>query len=693
MSTSPSPSPVSWGILATGRIAGAFARGVAASRLSRLAAVGSRSADAAGKFAAEHGIPRAHASYEALLADPEVEAVYIATPHPLHLEWIVRAAAAGKHVLCEKPLGLNRAEAMVAAEECRRHDVLLMEAFMYRCHPQTARVVELILAGAVGRVGLIEASFGFHSAYSPTSRLWANELAGGGILDVGGYPVSFARLVAGATERLPFLDPVAVTGAGHLHPETGIDVYAAATLKFSNGVVAQVATGVGLQQRNTASIYGSDGVLHVMEPWIPSRAGGTTKLVLQKRGAAAEEIAVATEEHLYGLEADAFAAALRAGRRDVPQMSVADTLGNLDVLDQWRAAIGLTYASERPEALVGTHTRRPLRRREDAPMRHLAIPGVRRAVARLVMGCDNQRTMPHAAAMWDDYFERGGNAFDTAYVYGGGLQERLLGQWMRNRGNRDDVVVIAKGAHTPLCTPEHLSAQLRESLERLQTDRADVYLMHRDNPAVPVGEFVDVLNEQARAGRVGIFGGSNWTLERVAEANAWARGKGLQGFGAVSNNFSLARMVDAVWAGCIAASDPASRRWLRERQTPLFAWSSQARGFFTERAGRDRREDAELVRCWYSEDNFERRARAVALAERRGVSPIAIAAAYVLHQPFPTFALVGPRTIAETVSSCESLDVRLTEAELAWLNLEALNVEREAPNVEVPNHGAEGSSV
>jgi aryl-alcohol dehydrogenase-like predicted oxidoreductase len=241
---------------------------------------------------------------------------------------------------------------------------------------------------------------------------------------------------------------------------------------------------------------------------------------------------------------------------------------------------------------------------------------------------------------------------------------------MRNRGNREDIVVIAKGAHTPLCTPEHLSAQLRESLERLQTDRADVYLMHRDNPAVPAGEFVDVLNGHARAGRVGIFGGSNWSLERVAEANAWARAKGLQGFGAVSNNFSLARMVDPVWAGCIAASDPGSRRWLRETQTPLFAWSSQARGFFTERAGRDRLEDAELVRCWYSDDNFERRARAVALAGRKGVSPIAVAAAYVLHQPFPTFALIGPRTIAETVSSCESLAVRLTDAELAWLNLE-----------------------
>ncbi len=658
-----------WGILSTGRIAGIFARGVAQSRHGRLAAVGSRTTAAAEKFAAEFGVPRAHGSYEALLADPDVQAVYIATPHPQHLAWIIRAAEAGKHVLCEKPLGLNHAEAMVAAEACRSHSVLLMEAFMYRCHPQTVKILELVRSGALGEVKLVQATFGFNAGFNATSRLWANAAGGGGILDVGCYTTSFVRLIAGAAAGAPFLDPVAVSGAGQLHPETGVDAYAAATLKFATGLVAQVATSVCVSQDNSTRIYGTAGMLHVPSPWIPPNEGATAKIHLHKNGAV-EDIEIHTSAHLYGLEADAVAEALARGAREVPAMPVADTLGNLATLDAWRAAIGLVYEAEKPENFTHTHARRPLARQADAPIPAGNIPGLSLPFARLVMGCDNQTTMPHGAAVWDDYVERGGNAFDTAYVYGGGLQEKLLGQWIKNRGVRGSVAVIVKGAHTPCCTPEWLSNQLEESLGRLQTGYADIYMLHRDNLEVPVGEFVDVLNGHVRAGRVRVFGGSNWSLARVAEANAYARSKGLQGFGVVSNNFSLARMVEAVWDGCIAASDPTSRRWLAEHQIPLLAWSSQARGFFTDRAGRDKREDSQLVRCWYSDDNFARRERAVELARRKGVTPIAIAAAYVLHQPFPVFALIGPRLIGETVSSLECLKVALTPGELAWLNLE-----------------------
>ena len=645
-----------------------FAKGVAASQSGRVAAVGSRSAESARKFAGEHGIARIHASYEALLADPEVDAVYVATPHPQHAEWVIKAGEAGKHILCEKPMGLNHAEAMVMVQAARDHGVVLMEAFMYRCHPQTAKVAELIRAGALGTVGLVQATFSFKTDYNATSRLWANAAGGGGILDVGCYAVSMARLVAGAAAGKAFLDPVSVTGAGVLHPESGADVYAAATLKFSNNVIAQVASGVGLNQENVVRIYGTGGWLLVPSPWVINRDGGSSKLVLHKAGAAAPEEIVIEAAPLYALEADAFAAAVRGGLRDVPQMSTDDTLGNLATLDQWRAAIGLVYEAEKPEAYTHTIARRPLKRRETAPMKYAAVPGVALPVSRLVMGCDNQRTMPHGAAMWDDFFERGGNTFDTAWLYAGGLQERLLGQWIKNRGVREQVVVIGKGAHTPHCTPEGITTQLGETLERLQTGRVDIYLMHRDNPAVPVGEFVEVLNEHVRAGRMGIFGGSNWSIERVAAANRYAKRKGLQGFGALSNNFSLARMIDPVWRDCVAASDEGSRAWLKKTQLPLFAWSSQARGFFTDRAGRDKTGDAELVRCWYSEDNFARRERAMELARKKGVSAIAVAAAYVLHQPFPTFALIGPRVLAETVSSLECLGVELSKKELAWLD-------------------------
>jgi len=660
---------LNWGIISTGRIAGIFAKGVAGSASGRVVAVGSRNEESARKFAAEHGVPRAHGTYEALLADPEVQAVYIATPHPQHVEWIIRAAEAGKHVLCEKPIGLNHAEAMVAAEACREHNVLLMEAFMYRCHPQTAKIVELVRSGALGTIGLVQATFGFCAGFDPASRLWSNALGGGGILDVGCYAVSMARLVAGAASQAPFADPVSVSGAGSLNSQTGVDATAAATLKFANGIVAQVATSVGLSQDNSVRIYGTQGWLHVTDPWIPTPEGGATRMTLHQ-GGTSTEIVVEAARRLYSLEADAFAAALEANLRSVPQMPVADTLGNMAALDAWREAVGLVYESEKPEACLHTISRRPLLRRPDAPMKFAPVDGLSLPVSRLIMGADNQRSMPHAAAIFDAYYERGGNTFDTAWVYGAGLQEKLLGQWIKNRGLRSEVVVIAKGAHTPFCTPEWLSRQLTESLDRLQTSHADIYFMHRDNLEVPVGEFVDVLNEHVRAGRIKVFGGSNWTLGRMAAANRYARRKGLQGFGALSNNFSLARMIAAPWADCLSASDPESRRWLKKHQIPEFAWSSQAYGFFTERANAGPASDPFMVRCWYSEDNWRRRERAIELAAKKGVAPTNIAAAYVLQQPFPTFALIGPRVLSELVSSLHALDVELTPREARWLNLE-----------------------
>ena len=340
------PAILSWGILATGGIANTFARGVAASQTGRLAAVGSRTPESAARFAREHGVPLAHGSYEALLADPEVQAVYVSPPHPFHAEWAIRAAAAGKHVLCEKPLAMNRAGAERIVAAAQTHGVLLMEAFMYRCHPQTAKVVELVRNGSLGRVGLVQAAFSFHAAFKPEGRHWGKALGGGGILDVGCYPVSLARLIAGAVDGRPFADPVSITGAGRLHPQTGVDAYAAATLKFGGGMIAQVSCGVGLQQDNAARIYGDQGWLLVPEPWVPAREGGTVQILLNRAGAAPQEISISAPP-LYAIEADTFAAALFAGAKSVPAMTPEDTLGNMTVLDAWRAAIGLAYDADR----------------------------------------------------------------------------------------------------------------------------------------------------------------------------------------------------------------------------------------------------------------------------------------------------------------------------------------------------------
>jgi aryl-alcohol dehydrogenase-like predicted oxidoreductase len=196
-------------------------------------------------------------------------------------------------------------------------------------------------------------------------------------------------------------------------------------------------------------------------------------------------------------------------------------------------------------------------------------------------------------------------------------------------------------------------------------------MMHRDNPDVPVDEFIDVLNGQRDAGYLRVFGASNWTIERIEAANAYAQRRGVAGFAVISNNLSLARMVEAPWAGCVSSSDARWRQWLTETQLPIMPWSSQARGFFTGRAAPDVRSDPELVRCWYAEDNFERLARVERLAAERGVQPIVVALAWVLSQPFPTFPLIGPRTLAETRTSLPALDLTLTPHEVAWLNLEA----------------------
>ena len=155
-------------------------------------------------------------------------------------------------------------------------------------------------------------------------------------------------------------------------------------------------------------------------------------------------------------------------------------------------------------------------------MQYDSIDGLDKKISKLIMGNDNQVYFDEAAKLWDHWIEVGGNAFDNAYVYGQGSMEKLFGDWHRKRNNLKELVVIAKGAHTPLCDPKNLSNQLTESLDRMQIETADIYIMHRDNLEIPVDEFVDALNEEKNKGRIKIFGGSNWTLKRFKEANEWA---------------------------------------------------------------------------------------------------------------------------------------------------------------------------
>jgi predicted dehydrogenase/aryl-alcohol dehydrogenase-like predicted oxidoreductase len=666
----PMSGALRWGILGTGRIARTFATALAETDSGVLVAVASREQDAADRFGDEFGVPDRYAAYELLLADPDVDAVYIAAPHPFHAEWAIRAADAGKHILCEKPLTLNHPTAMAVVQAARRNDVFLMEAFMYRCHPQTQRLVDLIREGAIGQVRLIEATFGFRSRSAPESRLYSRSLGGGGILDVGGYCISMARLIAGAASGLSAsLDPLDVQAAARIG-DTGVDEHAAALLTFPGGIIAQVATGIAVSQQNAVRVHGTEGDLFLPSPWF---AGGETQSVIHLTRAGQTE--VLADEHVksaYAFEADVVARHVAARQAPWPAMTPDDSLGNMKTLDRWRRAIDLEYPDELLEHQSTPVSSRPLQRRVAHTMKYGRIEGVPKPVSRLAMG-----TMIEAAEfpavqgsiLFDGFFEAGGNCYDTAHLYRGGLSEEVFGRWMESRGVREEVVVLGKGAATPFCDPVNLTKQLLVSLERMQTDYVDLYMMHRDNEAIPVGEFVDVLNEHQAAGRMRTFGVSNWSLSRVEEANEYAAANGLRGFSALSNNFSLARLVEPIWPGSIATSDAASRVWFARTQTALFPWSSQARGFFATGA-RKNVSDSELVRCWYSDDNFERLARVRALAEERGVLPINIALAYVLNQPFPTFPLIGPRSLHELETSLPALGIELSIDELEWLNLE-----------------------
>ncbi|HVX42781.1 MAG TPA: aldo/keto reductase [Mycobacteriales bacterium] len=657
------PDRLSWGIIGPGGIAGRFAGQLPRSRTGTLLAVASRDADRAKAFGTEYGASRFYGDYQSLLDDPDIDAVYIATPHPMHTRWGIAAAEAGKHVLCEKPLSVNHALCMAMVEAARRNNVLLMEAYMYRCHPQAAKLTELVRTGAIGQVQHIAATFAFNSTPRPGARLFEPDLAGGGILDVGGYPVSISRLIAGAAAGAPFLDPTELSGSGHIG-QTGVDEWATASLVFPTGVTAHVATGVRCAAENVVRVFGSEGYLEVPAPWLPD-PDSSSQILVHRVGQDTETVTIPASAQ-YADEADSVAD--HAAEGESPAMSPADSLGNAATLDKWRAAIGLEYPSERADGDIGTAHGRPLQAGSTGSMPKGTVDGVGIPVSRLVMGVDNQPNLTHATVMFDDFVERGGNCFDTGYIYGGGRLERFLGQWIRNRGIRDDVVIIGKGAHTPHCDPESITSQLLETLDRLQTDHLDIYFMHRDNLEVQVGEFVDVLDEHYRAGRIRTFGGSNWTRDRFTAANEYAKANGKRGFTVLSNHLSLARAYDVPWAGCEHVTDPESRQWLTDEQITLFPWSSQARGFFTGRARPDDKSDAELVRCYYSDENFARLDRANELAARRGVPATAIALAYVLNQPFPTFPLFGPRTLIETETSMPALQVTLTPDEVRWLD-------------------------
>lgn len=661
-----------WGIIGPGSIAHNFTDGLAQSQSGRLVAIASRDAARRATFGDRYAVAPdlRFADYAALMASDAVDALYISTPHPWHAELAIAALRAGKHVLCEKPAGMNAAEVTAVTEVAAQEGRFFMEAFMYRCHPQIARVLDLIRAGEIGEITHIRAAFGFNAPFRAESRLYDPALGGGGILDVGGYPASLARLIAGVATGAPFADPVSVKGTGTLAP-SGVDAAAYALLTFASGITADIATACGRNMDNRAIISGTKGQIVIDDPWVPGRnAGPSTTQIHITVGKDTRSETHGDDRMLFAFEAETVSRAIAEGHLQAPHPapSHADSIGNNAVLDLWRAQVGYRTVNETAPGLRRLAHTLP---KGLPPMPRVTLPGVATPVSPLIIGCDNRNTIAEGAIVWDAWMEAGGNAFDTAFVYGGGLHEKVLGDWIAARGVAKDVVVIGKGAHTPYCLPDAIGAQLDMSLERLGLSSVPIYIMHRDNPAVPVGEFVDALNALHSAGKIGIFGGSNWSPARLAEANAYAAANGLQPMRLLNNNLSLAVMEKPVWAGCITSNDASTLAFLRDTQTIHLSWSSQARGYFLPETLRNRLPaDTAPETCFGSPANAERRRRAETLATERGLSAHNIATAWVLAQPFPSLALIGPRSPGEIASTLPGLTANLTPAEVAWLNLE-----------------------
>jgi aryl-alcohol dehydrogenase-like predicted oxidoreductase len=282
----------------------------------------------------------------------------------------------------------------------------------------------------------------------------------------------------------------------------------------------------------------------------------------------------------------------------------------------------------------------------------------------------------------DRFVEAGGTTVDTARVYAKGTSERAFGEWLKKSDRRNQMVVIGKGAHHDnqtmerRVTPAAIHEDIETSLREMQLDTIDIYILHKDDADAPVGPVVEALNQEVADGRIKAFGGSSWTHQRIAEANAYAAAHQLQPFTVSSPNLALAVPNEPMWLGCVSiAGDAEAQAWYAQTRLPIFAWSSQARGFFSGRYAQGVTEgttddEKNVIRTYFSDANWDRYHRANELAKEKGCIRQQIVLAWVLQQPLEIYALIGPATVEELDNSLGALDVKLSAEEIAWLNLE-----------------------
>ncbi|MDD7047552.1 MAG: aldo/keto reductase [Lachnospiraceae bacterium] len=322
-------------------------------------------------------------------------------------------------------------------------------------------------------------------------------------------------------------------------------------------------------------------------------------------------------------------------------------------------------------------------------MKYENLEDIKTPVSRIVFGTALPAMIKgeNVNDLLDSIYAEGITTFDTAENYG--LSEISLGTWMKARKNRDKIVIISKGCHPygrDRVTPEDLKQDIEQSFERLHTDYIDIYMLHRDDLKVDVGPIVEILNEYKKAGKIGRFGGSNWTVERMEQANEYACKHGLVPFTVSEPNFGLCDQIGDPWgggSGCVTISGPAhqeDRDWYAKNDIPVFAYSSLGRGMFSGRVKSNDIEgaksilDPNAVKGYCYPENFERLARVEKLAASKNRTVPQIALAWVLNQDFDVFPLVSVPKAEWMASNLEALDISLSKEEVEWLDLRRDNL-------------------
>lgn len=703
-----------WGILGTGDQAGSFFRSTKASKNHHVVAVSGFCDDMSKfkpksewdqlgrEFCDTNEIPTYHNRFEDLLEDSRIDAVYLPLPQTAHAKWCINAALARKHVLCEKPFATSSAEGAYVTEIVRSCAVRLLVAYKYETQQWFVDLLEMIRSGEIGSVRSISVTRVTRAPADPRGRHFNLDLGGGSILDMGPYCTHLVGKIAGAVDGTRFSEPTAVHAVAQL-AETGADEYSSACVEFDNGIVGTLTCGLGLYPVSTAEIIGTRGSIkltNLYNSW-PYDTAGYPRVYLanlddmpSRKSDGYVEVGPPPE--------DATAIDNFLDRFNDPFFPQDDAwkeyIADLYFLDRWRRSVDVTFSHEKRFAsrkyfppsdkkheyyylpaddiskttlYTGAVPILPLgkRRSDKQQIRRGLFLGLKRQVSQLILGGGRSYDL----LTYDQYWQAGGNCLITAHQYDcNDGNQKAVAHWLRSRDiKREEVILVVMGAHTP-CNPEAMSDHLMQSLECLQTDYIDLFLTHRDNPSVPVGEFLEALNEHLRAGHIRAFGASNWTLQRYEDANRWAQSHGVTAMSVLSNYFGLAEIEKMPWTGAVSVTGADSMDRMIKDEVVLMPYSSQGKGFFKHAAGTDGQAVSKglFLEAMQSPSNSGRRRRLLELASKKGVDSTALALAYVLHQPFSTFPLIGPRNCQQLSASLSALHIELSPENVKWLESE-----------------------